>query len=109
MYISELKLATASSDHTVKIWNVDGFTLEKTLVGHQHWVWDCVFSVDGAYLITASSDTTARLWSKSSGEQVKTSECTKGIIKLPCAVLSMMVPNLPPEDEYTQRHELRKP
>lgn len=26
-------LATASSDHTVKIWNVDGFTLEKTLVG----------------------------------------------------------------------------
>ncbi|KAF2940676.1 hypothetical protein DAI22_03g291600 [Oryza sativa Japonica Group] len=25
-------LATASSDHTVKIWNVDGFKLEKTLV-----------------------------------------------------------------------------
>ncbi|KAI3917575.1 hypothetical protein MKW98_021337 [Papaver atlanticum] len=45
-------LATTSSDHTVKIWNVNGFTLEKTLVGHQCWVWDCVFSVDGAYLIT---------------------------------------------------------
>lgn len=29
-------LATASSDHTVKIWNVDGFTLEKTLVGNLH-------------------------------------------------------------------------
>lgn len=27
-------LATASSDHTVKIWNVDGFTLEKTLIGN---------------------------------------------------------------------------
>ncbi|KAK8444453.1 hypothetical protein SEVIR_9G137700v4 [Setaria viridis] len=26
-------LATASSDNTVKIWNVDGFKLEKTLVG----------------------------------------------------------------------------
>lgn len=26
-------LATASSDHTVRIWNVDGFTLEKTLTG----------------------------------------------------------------------------
>ncbi|CAK7342496.1 unnamed protein product [Dovyalis caffra] len=47
-------LATASSDHTVKIWNVDGFTLEKTLIGHQRWVWDCVFSVDGAYLITGT-------------------------------------------------------
>lgn len=81
-------LATASSDHTVKIWNVDGFTLERTLVGkhclplldvqnsnfvftgtlinvrklihksysgHQRWVWDCVFSVDGAYLITGKT------------------------------------------------------
>ncbi|KAL4273580.1 hypothetical protein GQ457_13G011360 [Hibiscus cannabinus] len=65
-------LATASSDHTVKIWNVDGFTLEKTLIGHQRWVWDCVFSVDGAYLITASSDTTAKLWSMTSGEEIKT-------------------------------------
>ncbi|RVX09675.1 Target of rapamycin complex subunit wat1 [Vitis vinifera] len=49
----------------------DGFTLEKTLVGHQRWVWDCVFSVDGAYLITASSDTTARLWSMSNGQDIK--------------------------------------
>ncbi|KAG6514413.1 hypothetical protein ZIOFF_024768 [Zingiber officinale] len=68
-------LATAASDHTVKIWNVDGFTLEKTLTGMQtfitRWVWDCVFSVDGAYLITASSDTTARLWSMSTGETVR--------------------------------------
>jgi len=28
-------LATASSDNTVKIWNVDGFTLEKTLTGEK--------------------------------------------------------------------------
>ncbi|KAJ3674684.1 hypothetical protein LUZ60_005300 [Juncus effusus] len=65
-------LATASADHTVKIWNVDGFKLERTLVGHQRWVWDCVFSVDGAYLITASSDTTARLWAMSTGEAIRT-------------------------------------
>ncbi|KAF7803921.1 protein LST8-like protein [Senna tora] len=69
--VAFLYLATASSDHTVKIWNVDGFTLEKTLIGHQRWVWDCVFSVDGAYLITASSDTTARLWSMSTGEDIR--------------------------------------
>ncbi|XP_066316392.1 target of rapamycin complex subunit LST8-like [Miscanthus floridulus] len=64
-------LAIASSDHTVKIWNVDGFKLERTLVGHQRWVWDCVFSVDGAYLITASSDTTARLWTMSTEEAIR--------------------------------------
>nr|KAJ0204901.1 hypothetical protein LSAT_V11C500264340 [Lactuca sativa] len=70
-YTSDLYLAIASSDSTVKIWNVDGFTLEKTLVGHQRWVWNWVFSVDGAYLITASSDTTARLWSLSTGEDIR--------------------------------------
>ena len=37
---------------------------EKTLgnPGHQRWVWDAVYSADSAYLITASSDQTARLW-----------------------------------------------
>ncbi|RLN19963.1 WD repeat-containing protein wat1 [Panicum miliaceum] len=44
-------LATASSDNTVKIWNVDGFKLERTLV--------------------ASSDTTARLWTMSTGEAIR--------------------------------------
>eukprot|EP00271_Cylindrocystis_brebissonii_P004921 TRINITY_DN1685_c0_g1_i1.p1 TRINITY_DN1685_c0_g1~~TRINITY_DN1685_c0_g1_i1.p1 ORF type:complete len:317 (+),score=48.22 TRINITY_DN1685_c0_g1_i1:223-1173(+) len=65
-------LATTSSDKTVKIWNVaDNFSLEKTLTGHQRWVWDCVFSVDGAYLVTASSDMTSRLWEISSGEAIR--------------------------------------
>ncbi|XP_022743088.1 target of rapamycin complex subunit wat1-like [Durio zibethinus] len=41
--------------------------------GHQRWVMDCLFSVDDdAYLITASSDTTAKLWSMSTGEEIKT-------------------------------------
>lgn len=64
-------LATASSDHTVKIWNLDGFKLERTLIGHTRWVWDCVFSVDGAYLVTASSDSTARLWDVATGESIR--------------------------------------
>jgi len=65
------QLATTSSDKTVKLWNLDGFQLERTLTGHQKWVWDCVFSVDAAYLVTASSDTSARLWDLSSGEAVR--------------------------------------
>ncbi len=64
-------LATASSDKSVKIWNIeDNFSLDKTLVGHQRWVWDCAFSADSAYLVTASSDKTARLWDLSSGEAI---------------------------------------
>ncbi|CAI5959542.1 unnamed protein product [Closterium sp. NIES-65] len=51
--------------------------------GHARWVWDCVFSIDGAYLVSglvapllslaptftsaASSDSTSRLWALASG------------------------------------------
>ncbi|KAK3307995.1 WD40-repeat-containing domain protein [Chaetomium strumarium] len=68
------KLATCSSDHTAKIWQVTemepvgpdteprAFPLEATLTGHQRWVWDCAFSADSAYLVTACSDHYARLW-----------------------------------------------
>ena len=38
---------------TLKIY-VDGSTGEHTLTEHQRWVWDCVFSVDGVFLVTAS-------------------------------------------------------
>jgi len=65
------QLATASSDKTLRLWNLDSFQLDKTLVGHQRWVWDCVFSVDAAYLVTASSDATARLWDLASGEAIR--------------------------------------
>lgn len=64
-------LATASSDRTIKLWNLHDMSLKTTLVGHQRWVWDCAFSADSTYLVTASSDTTARLWEIGSGEVVR--------------------------------------
>ncbi|CAI5480260.1 unnamed protein product [Closterium sp. Yama58-4] len=39
--------------------------------GHARWVWDCVFSIDGAYLVSASSDGTSRLWELASGNSVR--------------------------------------
>ena len=72
-------LATASSDSTVKLWNIsDLLSGPRTPVepatilrGHQRWVWDCVFSLDSAYLVSASSDHTARLWDLSTGESIR--------------------------------------
>ncbi|WFD03357.1 TOR complex subunit lst8 [Malassezia obtusa] len=66
-------LATCSADTTVKIWSTANlqFDLDKTLVGHQRWVWDVAFSADSAYLVTASSDHVARLWELSSGETMR--------------------------------------
>jgi G protein beta subunit-like protein len=42
-----------------------------TLQGHQRWVWDCAFSADSAYLVTASSDHVARLWELQNGETIR--------------------------------------
>lgn len=33
---------------------------------HQNWVWDAVFSADSFYIVTASSDHSAKLWDVSS-------------------------------------------
>ncbi|KAK1299225.1 Zinc finger CCCH domain-containing protein 17 [Acorus calamus] len=53
-------LVTASSDHTVKVWNIDGFTLEKTL--------------------KVSSDATMRCWSMATGECEREYKQFKAII-----------------------------
>lgn len=75
-------LATCSADHNARIWAIDPdaphniksnekalsdrapgtLPLETSLEAHQRWVWDCAFSADSAYLVTACSDHYARLW-----------------------------------------------
>ncbi|TDH67238.1 hypothetical protein CCR75_007481 [Bremia lactucae] len=42
-----------------------------TLQGHQRWVWDCAFSAVSSYLVTCSSDQSARLWDLSQGEAIQ--------------------------------------
>ena len=44
----------------------------KELKGHQRWVWDCCFSADSAYLVSSSSDETAKLWDLGQGEAIRT-------------------------------------
>ncbi len=44
----------------------------KELRGHQRWVWDCCFSADSAYLVSSSSDETAKLWDLGQGEPIRT-------------------------------------
>jgi len=64
-------LATASADHTAKIFRIADMTKLKALAKHQRWVWDVQFSADSSYLVTASSDTSCRLWDVSSGDTVR--------------------------------------
>lgn len=67
-------LVTTSADQTAKIWKTnENFGADKTLVGHQRWVWDCAFGRDPptTYLVTVSSDHVARLWDVSSGQTIR--------------------------------------
>jgi len=55
------KIATASQDGTVKIWNQKGDNIQ-TLTGHQGAVYSVSFSPDGQKIATASEDKTAKIW-----------------------------------------------
>jgi len=84
------QLCTCSSDQTARLFDIsrnvdngdDGGgcvddnasfrpVLIQTLAQHTKWVWDAVFSADSSYLVTASSDHSARLWNLRTGDVVK--------------------------------------
>ncbi len=48
-----------------------GVPLVKCLAHHQRWVWDAVFSADSSYMVSASSDQSAKLWDLHKGEVIR--------------------------------------
>ncbi|VDP93985.1 unnamed protein product [Echinostoma caproni] len=64
-------LATCGADGKFKILKTADFsvvTSQKVSPSGLFWVWDCAFSADSRFLLTATSDGIARLWNLETGE-----------------------------------------
>ena len=68
------RVVSASSDKTVKLWDVATGTCEATLEGHSSSVMSVAFSPDGRRVVSASLDKTVKLWDAATG----TCEATYG-------------------------------
>jgi WD40 repeat protein len=64
------RLASASVDHTVRLWDAASGEELGGLRGHQDCVTAVAFSPDGRRLASASRDDTVRLWDAASGEEL---------------------------------------
>ncbi len=62
------RLATASADHTARVWRAEGGG-DPVLLRHEGPVAAVAWSPDGARLLTASADRTARVWSVDGGAE----------------------------------------
>lgn len=74
-------IATASSDHTIKIWEAASGKMIHSLEGHNESVSAIEFSRDGKLLVSASTDNTVRIWDVFSGSTVKVLTGTSRWIK----------------------------
>jgi WD40 repeat protein len=76
------RLASASGDKTVKIWDASSGECLQTLEGHRGSVWSVAFSHDSARLASASGDKTVKIWDASSGECLQTLVISKMLFNI---------------------------
>ncbi|HET7502378.1 MAG TPA: AAA family ATPase [Kofleriaceae bacterium] len=67
-------VVSASSDKTLKVWELGSGREVATLEGHTSKVSACAITPDGRHVVSASSDKTLKVWELGSGREVATLE-----------------------------------
>ena len=76
------RLASASGDNTVKIWNTSSGACLQTLKGHSNCDYSIAFSHDSARLASASGDNTVKIWNASSSACLQTLDIGKTLYNI---------------------------
>ena len=64
------KIATASSDGTVRVWEAKTGLLIVVLNGHLGAIHSVIFSPDGQRIVTASADNSAHIWDAKTAQHI---------------------------------------
>jgi len=68
------KIASGSTDSTIKLWDSRTGKEQQTLNGHSDKVWSVAFTSDSQTVASASSDRTIKLWDVKTCEEQQTLE-----------------------------------
>jgi len=77
------RIASASDDRSVRVWNVERGALLQTLEGHAGWVRDVAFHPNRPWLASAGFDESVRLWSLDDGSELsRLHDHTHGVLSV---------------------------
>ena len=75
------KVVSASSDGTIKVWNLKSAKQIMVIEGHERSVNSCAVSPNGKCIVTASDDHSLKIWNSDNGKLIKTSDDHSGEVE----------------------------